>query len=104
MRYLVSLSIAVALVFLVFWVGARIVDMVSGPHLDRNEFTVGRKLDLCGHPVDIRHEMSGYDLDEWRGEGRCDALSDLDRCVLRCLSEAGTVEIGRRCWTGCLAK
>lgn len=104
MRYLASLCIAVGLLFGLFWIGSRIAIMVSGPHLDQNDFTVGQKLDLCGYAVDIRHEISGYELDEWRGEGRCRSLSELDRCVLECLSQAGTVEIGERCWPDCLAR
>ncbi|HPG24009.1 MAG: hypothetical protein H6748_07260 [Spirochaetaceae bacterium] len=104
MRYLAALGIASLLLFLAFWGGAIVVRLVAGPHLTQNEFTVGRKLDLCGYAVDIRHEISGYDLDEWRGEGRCERLSELDRCVLGCLEAAGTIEIGARCWDDCLAR
>ena len=103
MRYLGALAVAALMLFLAAWVGAQITRMVSGPHRVQNEFTSGRKMDLCGYAVDIRHEISGYELDDWRGDERCEALSELDRCVLACLERAGTVVIGERCWPDCVA-
>jgi hypothetical protein len=101
MRYLVALTIAAALIFAAFWVGARISILVTQPHREHNDFTVGRKMDLCGYQVDMRHEMAGYDLKKWRGS-RCDNLSSLDHCVLECLSQAGTVEIAKACYPDCV--
>ncbi len=103
MRYLVSAAVAFALLFLAFWIGSQIALMVDQPDRQLNDFTVGRKMDLCGYAVDMRHGAGGYDLNEWKG-GRCDTLSDLDRCVLSCLSQAGTVEIGQACFSDCLAE
>ena len=101
MRYLTALLIAFALLFLFFWGGSQIAIMVEQPQRRYNDFTVGRKMDLCGYAVDMRHGAGGYDLYQWEGE-RCDGLSDLDECILSCLSEAGTVEIGTACFSTCL--
>ena len=56
MRYLAALLIAVTLIFLVFWVGAKIAVMVDPPHRAYNEYTVGRRMDLCGFAVDVRSD------------------------------------------------
>jgi hypothetical protein len=101
MRYLAALLIAASLIFLVFWGGAKIVKLVEPAHRDYNEYTVGRKMNLCGYQVDYRHIGGGYDLHHWRG-GRCESLSKLDRCMLKCLSDAGTVKIGAACFNGCV--
>ncbi len=103
MRYLSALGIAVVLVFLLLWVGSWIAEIVRQPDRQINDFTVGRKMDLCGYQVDMRHEAAGYDLDEWKGE-RCDRLSELDRCLLSCLSRARTIEIGAACYEDCVVK
>ena len=101
MRYLAALCVAAGLLFLVFWLGSRIAVIVSQPDRQYNDFTVGRKMDLCGHAVDMRHAAAGYDLDEWKGE-RCRSLSRLDHCVLECLSAAGTVKIATACYSDCV--
>ena len=101
MRYVAALLIAVIFIFFVFWVGAKIAILVDAPHRDYNEYTVGRRMDLCGYQVDIRHMGGGYDLGRWRDHD-CDALSELDRCILQCLSEAGTVGIGAACYSDCI--
>ena len=101
MRYIIALTIAASLLFLAFWAGSRISILVTQPDREHNDFTVGRKMDLCGYQVDMRHEMAGYDLRQWRGS-RCDSLSELDHCVLQCLSEAGTVEIAVACYPECV--
>ncbi len=101
MRYLIALLIATALAFVVLWVGSWISTAVSQPHRQYNDFTVGRKMDLCGYEVDMRHAGGGYDLEQWRGR-RCGSLSELDHCVLKCLSDAGTVEIGAACYSDCI--
>jgi hypothetical protein len=103
MRYLTAMCVAGVLLFLAFWVGARIAAMVSQPNRLPDDFTVGQKMDLCGYQVDIRHRAAGYDLDVWSGP-RCDSLSKLDECVLECLSEAGTVEIATACYSDCVAR
>ena len=100
MRFVVPLLIAATLLFLVLWGGAKIAHMVDPPHARYTDFTVGRKMDLCGYAVDVRHVAGGYDLRRWRG-GRCEALSDLDRCILSCLERAGTVKIGANCYAEC---
>ena len=102
LRYLLALVIAAALVFAMLWVGSWIATIVTQPHRQPNDFTVGQKWDLCGYAVDMRHEAGGYDLERWRGS-RCRSLSDLDHCVLRCLSEAGTIEIGAACFEDCVS-
>ena len=101
MRYLTALLIAFALLFLAFWGGSQIAIMVEQPQRRYNDFTVGRKMDLCGYAVDMRHAAGGYDLEKWKGS-RCESLSVLDRCVLECLSVAGTVEIGTACFSDCV--
>jgi hypothetical protein len=101
-RYLVAAIFALALVFTLLWVGSWIATIVLQPDRQQNDFTVGRRMDLCGYAVDMRHAAGGYDLDEWSGE-RCRSLSALDRCILSCLSEAGTVEIGAACYSDCLS-
>lgn len=101
MRYLMALVVAVALAFLMLWIGSWIATTVSQPHLEHNDFTVGRKLDLCGYQVDFRHANSGYDFDQWKG-AHCEFLSELDHCLLKCLSAAGTIEIGAACFSDCV--
>lgn len=101
MRYLMALLVAAALVFGALWAGSWISTTVSPPHRQFNDFTVGRLMDLCGYKVDMRHVGGGYDLGRWRGT-RCDALSELDHCVLKCLSVAGTIEIGAACFSDCV--
>lgn len=103
MRYLSALAIAGVSLFVVFWVGSRVVTMVAQPHRDQNDFTVGARFDLCGYTVDSRYALAGYDLNEWRGD-RCDQMSQLDHCVLGCLSVAGTVETASACYSDCLAE
>ncbi|MFP6656072.1 MAG: hypothetical protein VCB25_10630 [Myxococcota bacterium] len=102
-RYLPALLVAVSLIFLLFWIAAKITVMVNPPHRDFNDYTVGRKLDLCGHDVDIRHVGGGYDLGLWR-DRRCESLSRLDQCVLECLAEAGTIPIGAACYSDCFGE
>ena len=100
MRYFMAMLIAAALVFAALWVGSWIATTIRQPDPQHNDFTVGRKLDLCGYLVDMRHSGGGYDLGRWNGP-RCDVLSELDHCVLKCLSVAGTVEIGAACFSDC---
>ena len=57
----------------------------------------------AGGVVDTRHELSDYDFDAWQG-GRCNNLSELDECLLDCLSKAGTVAIGEACYERCLIR
>jgi hypothetical protein len=103
MRLISAFVVAVCLVFVIFWVGARVAAMVEQPHREHNDFTVGEKMSLCGHIVDTRHMVSGYNFDEWQGR-RCELLSNLDICLLECLSEAGTVEIGAACFSNCVSE
>lgn len=103
MRILGAFVTACLLAFLVLWLGARVNILVSQPDRDHNDFTVGRKMDLCGYAVDYRHEASGYVLDDWQGE-RCEDLSELDVCLLECLSQAGTVAIGEACYDRCIER
>ncbi|MEM9174941.1 MAG: hypothetical protein AAGC67_06880 [Myxococcota bacterium] len=100
-RFLPAFLIAIVVAFLVFWVGARLANIVSGPHTELNEFTRGRKMMLCGRVVDQRHELSDYDFDAYQGS-RCDNLSALDECLLDCLSVAGTVAMGEACYADCV--
>ena len=102
-RFFPALLLAIVAAFLVFWVGAKLANVVSGPHTELNEFTRGRKMMLCGRVVDTRHELSDYDFDAWQGS-RCDHLSELDECLLDCLSEAGTVSMGEACYSDCVLK
>ncbi len=100
-RFATALLFAFVATFLVFWVGARLANLVSGPHTELNEFTRGRKMMLCDRVVDARHEISDYDFDAWQGR-RCDNLSELDECLLDCLSQAGTVSMGEACYEDCV--
>ena len=102
-RFLAAFGFALVIAFVLFWVGAKLANLVSGPHDELNEFTVGRKMMLCGRVVDARHELSDYDFDEYQG-ARCDNLSELDECLLDCLSEAGTLEIGKGCYSKCVLR
>lgn len=103
-RFLPALLIAFVVAFLVFWIGAKLANIVSGGGADElNEFTVGQKMMLCGRVVDARHELSDYDFDLYQGS-RCDNLSALDECILDCLSQAGTVSIGKACYEGCVLR
>lgn len=101
MRYFAALVIASGLTFLLLWGGARIALIVSGPERLANDFTVGQKFDLCGYEVDSRFAMAGYELADWQDD-RCQRMSDLDHCVLGCLSRAGTVEIAASCYEDCV--
>lgn len=103
MRYLMALLTAALLVFAALWIGSWVANTVRTPHRDYNDFTVGRKMDLCGYQVDMRHVGGGYDLDRWKG-AHCNFLSELDHCVLKCLSKAGTVEIGAACFSDCVSE
>lgn len=103
LRYAVAAAFAVGVVFVLFWIGSWLAGVIEQPHRVQNDYTAGVERDLCGYAVDLRHEISGYDFDQWQGE-RCDDLSDLDRCILECLADAGTIEIGADCYPDCLAK
>lgn len=103
MRLLGAFCVASLLAFLFFWVGSRIAVIVDQPERQHNDFTVGRKMNLCGRVIDTRHQLSGYDFDEWMGR-RCEELSKLDECLLECLSNAGTIEIGAACYSRCIEK
>ena len=100
MRFVVAFAAATVMTFIIFWVGANLADLVSGSHAEQNDFTVGRKLMLCGRVIDTRHELSGYDLERWR-TGDCEQLSRLEECLLDCLSAAGTLTIGEACYSDC---
>jgi hypothetical protein len=102
-RYLPALLVAVPLIFILFWIAAKVTVLVAPPHRDFNDYTVGRKMAVCGYEVDVRHAGGGYDLGLWRG-GRCESLSRLDQCVLECLSAAGTIPIGAACYSDCFGK
>lgn len=103
MRYLAALLISLSIVFVMFWVGSWISTTVSPPDWKYNDFTIGQRIDLCGYPVDIRHVGGGYDLGRWKG-ARCESLSELDECVLECLSGAGTIKIGAACFSDCVGE
>ena len=102
MRLLAAFLFASFLVFAVFWLASQIAASVEQPHREHNDFTVGEKMSLCGYIVDTRHQVSGYDFDEWQGR-RCKSLSRLDKCVLDCLSRAGTLPIGEACYPICVS-
>lgn len=100
MRYFVSLIVAVTVLFLAFWAAGRLAISVSQGSSESADYLAGRDLDLCGHSVDARFGLAGYDLEEWKGS-RCDELSALDECLLSCLERSGTVEIARGCYDQC---
>ena len=56
-RFFPALLLALVVAFVVFWIGAKLANVVSGPHTELNEFTVGQKMMLCGRVVDTRHEL-----------------------------------------------
>ena len=101
MRYLASLVLALALLLVAFWIASQIAIMVSQGSSESADFLRGRSVDRCGYSIDTRFGLAGYDLDEWTGD-RCEELSDLDRCVLSCLSEAEAVEIAADCFPDCV--
>lgn len=103
MRYLASLVLALGLLALAFWIAAQIAIMVEQGSSESADYLRGRELDLCGYKVDARHGLAGYDLEEWKGD-RCDSLSELDECVLECLSKAGAVEIAAGCFPSCVKR
>jgi hypothetical protein len=100
-RYLGALLGAIVVTVVLTWVGARIARVTSGPETAVNDFTVGQRYVLCGHAIEARMAMAGYDLDQWTGE-RCRHLSKLDQCLLACLERAGTVEIAEGCYERCV--
>src|SRR5690606_5159614 len=75
-RYLAALLGAVVVTIALTWVGARIARVTSGPENAVNDFTVGQRYVLCGHAIESRMALAGYDLDQWTGE-RCRNLSAL---------------------------
>lgn len=103
MRLIAAFFVALSIIFVAFWVAARIALTVEQPHREYNDFTVGEKMMLCNRVVDTRHIVSGYDFDEWQGQ-RCESLSKLDECLLDCLSQAGTIDIGAACYSICVSK
>lgn len=102
-RYLAALLGAVVVTIALTWVGARIARVTSGPENAVNDFTVGQRYVLCGHAIESRMALAGYDLDQWTGE-RCRNLSALDRCLLYCLERAVTVEIAEGCYERCVRR
>lgn len=100
MRYLVSMTLSVILLFAAFWAASRLAISVNQGSSETSDFLAGRMLDLCGYQVDARFGLAGYDLDEWKGS-RCDTLSELDECLLECLASAGAVEIAADCYDIC---
>jgi hypothetical protein len=103
MRLVGAFFVAVVLAFGAFWIASRVALIVEQPDREHNDFTVGEKMMLCNRVVDTRHMISGYDFDEWQGS-RCNQLSELDECLLDCLSRAGTLEMGARCYSQCLTE
>lgn len=101
MRFLAALLGAVVVTVVLTWVGARIARVASGPENGVNDFTVGQRFVLCGHAIESRMELAGYDLDQWTGE-RCRNLSALDHCLLSCLERAVTIEIAEGCYERCV--
>lgn len=103
MRYLLALAVAAVLLAVSLWIGSRISTSVSqGTRIDE-EFLRGVSVNLCGYEVDSRHSLAGYDLDQYRGS-RCESLSELDHCILGCLSTAGTIESAADCYDECVAE
>ena len=100
-RTFVAFLVAIVVAFFVFWVGAWLAGTIITPHDELNEFTRGHKMMLCGHVVDTRHQISGYDYDLYQGI-RCENLSRLDACLLECLADAGTIPIGAACYPKCV--
>lgn len=103
MRYLGSLVLAFLLLILTLWIGSQIAIMVSQGSSESADYLRGRKVERCGYQIDSRFGLAGYDLDEWKGS-RCEELSELDRCVLECLADAGTVEIAATCFPQCVQR
>jgi hypothetical protein len=102
MRYLLALAVAALLLMVSLWVGSWIATSVSqGTRIDE-EFLRGASVNLCGYEVDSRYSLAGYDLDQYRGS-RCESLSELDHCILGCLSIAGTIESAGDCYDDCVA-
>jgi hypothetical protein len=101
MRYFASLVLALVLLIGAFWIGSQIAIMVSQGSSESADFLRGRTIERCGYTIDARFGLAGYELDEWKGD-RCEDLSELDRCVLTCLSEAGAVEIAADCFPDCV--
>lgn len=102
MRFAIAFVGAVVMAFLVFWIGAKLAGVIASPHDLPNEFTVGRKMMLCGRVIDTRHEISGYDLERWLDRSTCKDLSRLEVCLLDCLAQAGTVGMGDACYSDCV--
>lgn len=102
-RFIPALLLAVVVAFFVFWIGAKLAGTILTPDSQQNDFTVGRKMMLCGRVVDERHQISDYDFDVWQGS-RCDNLSELEECLLDCLARAGTIPIGRACYSDCVMR
>ena len=101
MRYLLALALAALLLVASLWVGGRITTSVSQGTRTDEEFLRGASVNLCGYEVDSRYSLAGYDLDQYRGS-RCESLSELDHCILGCLSTAGTIESAGGCYDGCV--
>ena len=103
MRYFASLVLSLGFLVFVLWVSSQIAISVSQGSSESADYLRGRKIDRCGYQVDARFGLAGYDLDEWEGS-RCEDLSELDRCVLECLSQSGAIEIAQGCFTRCVAE
>lgn len=102
-RFIPAMILAVFVTFLTLWIGARLAGTILTPDSQPNDFTRGQKMMLCGRVVDTRHEISEYDFDVWQGS-RCKHLSELEECLLDCLSDAGTIEIGHACYSDCVLR
>jgi len=103
MRYLLALVVAAVLLAASLWIGSRISSSVSqGTRIDE-EFLRGATVNLCGYEVDSRYSLAGYDLAPYRGS-RCESLSELDHCILGCLSTADAIESAAGCYDECVAE
>ena len=65
MRFLAALGGAVVIAFLLFWIGAQLAGLVQTPHELPNDYTVGRKMMLCGRVIDTRHETLDFISRPW---------------------------------------
>jgi len=103
MRYLVALAVAATLLAVSLWIASRIATSVAQGSRADEPFLRGASVNLCGYEVDSRYSLAGYDLEGYRGS-RCESLSELDHCILGCLSMSGTIERARSCYDECVAE
>jgi hypothetical protein len=100
-RLLVVFACALVATVIMFGVVA-LLDQAVSERLSRLilDTVGGPATQVCGHPIDEQAESIGFDSLHWRGID-CRALSQTDRCALRCFSSLAATADEGGCYAYC---